>query len=250
MVSEPYTDLGEGGATGAEESQPSATPSKALSVEDIINRLMPLIDQRMSEHVGALGANVYRGVQGLLDSKISEIREQFGVDRETALAMRELAASSLGEEAMAGFSERVNRERMEQELAGLKADQEKANRPINAREAERARMDAAWPGHEAELMAYCEEIDVDYKEATKLMAGKTVWDYENRYIGWKRDHRKAADSLADRNRKVAEGARVALDTTRGGAGKMSNQATWAAYGRGEIPWSSTVQAAGHALNAL
>lgn len=217
---EPEANVEEQGAT--EETPPSTPSTTALTVEGLAEALQPLIEQTVSTHVGNQSAALYRGMQSLLDSKINEIASQFGVDRETAVAMKAAARVQLGDEAFGELTKTAKQEQeaaqLRAEIAALKAIPAPSQRDID---------EAAWAkpdGHQAELMEEARELDVDFATAFKMMKGKAIYDYPNKWVGWKSEFRRNLRALADA-KVEPEAKKTIINSTRGSAAVKAN--SWA-----------------------
>ena len=78
-----------------------------------------------------------------------------------------------------------------------------------------------------------------------------VWNQVEKFII--KEHMTASKKQLDDVQKKANQANGTLELgsgSGGGGGSTSPKTTWAAYGRGEIPWSKSVQEAGKAEGAL
>lgn len=204
---EPETNVGGEGAPAQPSSETSTT---ALTVEAIREALLPDI----AHQVNTATANLFRGMQGVLDGTVKQIADTLGVDRETALAMKEAAKAQLGDEAYGEITRRATQEteaaRTRRELEELKA------RPTQVPEQER--LNQEWSSiHLPELQEYAQDLGIDFAEAYRQMAKKSVFQYSDRFLGWKRDFRKVANAMADEKRRDEEGKKTVLDQTRGAA---------------------------------
>ena len=208
---EPQTDVNQEGAT---DSPSSSEVDHPLTVQTIRDALMPLIDERFGAHVGNLSTAYFRGLQSMLDSKISQIQEQFGVSRETALAMQATAKQTLGDDAYAEISERAKREALEARLAAMEAG--RTQQPAQETRVTVAQRDWAVT-HEPELKEFCEEIDIPMADVMTKMGKKTIWDFPDEWVGWKREFRKRGNTMAAERDKAAESRKTVIDSTRSAA---------------------------------
>ena len=213
---EPDTNVGEEGATGSEGAASSNASTNTLTVEAIRDMLMPLIDERVGQHVAASTNNLYRGIQGVMDSTVKQIADQFGVDREAAIAMKEAAAATLGEEAMAGISERAKREAAEKRIAVLEASK------VVPQDGGGSEIERRYPAIAADLADECKGLGVDFLEVRDRV--KMTIRHVDEYPRWQREFRKQMVAMADANRKIEEGGKTNLDTTKG-SGSAPNL-TW------------------------
>ena len=205
-------NVGDQGATG--ESLPSEQPT-TLTVEAIRQALLPDIGQLVEHHVAGHAAATYRGLQGLLDTKVSEIASQFGVDRETAAAMKAAAKVQLGDDA---YAEATDRGRQESEAVQLRREVEQLKAQKQPQENPTERNERLWNEvHLPGLVETAETMGLDLVAIRAKMPRSVTVDYPH-LVGWKREFTKAANRLADEKRQAEEETnKTVLDTTRGGS---------------------------------
>jgi len=215
-------EVGEQGAPGADQSSEQADQSaKPVTVEALVEALGPRIEQIVADRVNENGAAIYRGLQGLLDSKVNEIREQFGVDRETAMAMKEAARRQLGDEDYAIVSAQAKAERTEQENIRLRAQAEEIRKA--PADDDRAIAQRLWADtYQGLSRKYAEGRTVDLAVAMKRH-GRVIEDYPGRtanekYLNWYEGFTKVVNTIEDEQDQQKDQGKTDLNTTRGGAG--------------------------------
>lgn len=219
-------------AEGQETSGRAADHSTPLTMEALREYLPGLIDQSVSQHVSAHSVAMYQGLQGLLDKKVGEIRDQFGISREDAVALKEAARQQLGDEGFALVTDKAERDRLERENKALR------EKPAEVKqEAKADAWDTSWKTeHLPECQDYIEERLGKYDDATMIAARKRMKsDQLTTYattrdprgiVGWKREFKKQVDVMEAEQSDTAEKERTTLDTTRSGGGGGSEWDTY------------------------
>lgn len=235
-------DVSGQGAPAEPSSDAAADHPSGLSIDDVRRVLHEEFGPALANAINGNTATHYRGMQTLMDARITEIQKALGVTREVAEGVKAIANKALDPTELEGLNERQRTAEMQRQLTELQqqtaaaqqaqafaAQQQAQQRAIEQQARQQGALnEAVWTSQVTQMREYAESQGVDFDAAYKANAQAHAVDGTHRLPAGTKDdptgiarYYKAFQKVVDRMASTAEQEaqpRVRADATRAAGG--------------------------------